>query len=368
MMRLPLKPSSLSLPRRRAPGMRAGFSAAPRRRAFASKPPPPPAPAPFPTVETCPSPTCGCAPMPPFPDGLEIDRAAPMNGVVAAYAEQVLVCTGRDDWASRIEDDEGGDNFAADMKRAFGRGGRYTDPFHNVSVLNASFPSSPSPAPGTGSAHESGATTSLYLLPSFKYIPSVPRGSEKGIDALAKGHLLPRKLHPHHDGLSPEEKARLTRDEAGYAGLLGAVEDVEDVVVLICGHGGRDARCGVLGPVLRDEFEKVLASTGHAVRTGARSAGRSSSPDDGDGRVGARVGLISHIGGHKLAGNAIIYVPPGLRMESGAVHPLAGHGIWYGRVEPRHVDGIVRETVLKGNVVKDLLRGGIDPDRRILRL
>lgn len=198
----------------------------------------------------------------------------------------------------------------------------------------------------------------------------MPRGSEEGIDALAKGHLLPRKLHPHHDGLSAEEKARLTRDEeAGRAGLLAGVEDVEDVVVLICGHGGRDARCGVLGPVLRNEFEKVLASTGHAVRTGARAVGgSSSSPDDEDGRVGARVGLISHIGGHKLAGNAIIYVPPGLRTESGDAHPLAGHGIWYGRVEPRHVDGIVRETVLKGNVVKDLLRGGIDPDRRILRL
>lgn len=137
MMRLPLKPPSLSLPQRHAPGMRAGFSAALRRRAFASRPTPP-RPAPFPTVETCPSPTCGCAPMPAFPDGLEIDRAAPMNGVVAAYAEQVLVCTGRDDWASRIEDDEGGDNFAADMKRAFGRGGRYTDV--SFSVFLSFFP------------------------------------------------------------------------------------------------------------------------------------------------------------------------------------------------------------------------------------
>jgi hypothetical protein len=32
----------------------------------------------------------------------------------------------------------------------------------------------------------------------------------------------------------------------------------------------------------------------------------------------------SHIGGHKLSGNVVIYSP-------------AGRGIWYGRVKPEHV-------------------------------
>lgn len=205
----------------------------------------------------------------------------------------------------------------------------------------------------------------MYLLPSFKYIPYIPRGSQKALEALAKGYLLPKTLHPHHDGLSAEQKAQLTRDEAGYAGLLEDVQDVKDVLVLICGHGGRDARCGVLGPVLRDEFEKVLGLTGYSVQNGSKVPNSNNKPN---GKVGAKVGLISHIGGHKLAGNAIIYMPPNLKTESGAGHPLAGHGIWYGRIEPRHVDGIVRETLLKGNVVKDLLRGGIDAERRILRL
>ena len=46
---------------------------------------------------------------------------------MSSYAEQVLVCTGRDDWSSRIEDERGGDNLAADLKELFGRGGTYSD-------------------------------------------------------------------------------------------------------------------------------------------------------------------------------------------------------------------------------------------------
>ena len=62
-----------------------------------------------------------------MPEGLEIDRTANMNGVMASYAEHVLICTGKEDWTSRIEDDESGDNLAADLKELIGRGGAYND-------------------------------------------------------------------------------------------------------------------------------------------------------------------------------------------------------------------------------------------------
>ena len=77
----------------------------------------------------------------------------------------------------------------------------------------------------------------------------------------------------------------------------------------------------------------------------------------------ARVGLISHIGGHKWAGNVIVYIPPSFKANG-----LAGKGIWYGRVEPSHVEGIVAKTILDGKVVKDMFRGGIDQGGKILRL
>ena len=35
-------------------------------------------------------------------------------------------------------------------------------------------------------------------------------------------------------------------------------------------------------------------------------------------------------------------------------------GIWYGRVEPRHVKSILEETVKEGNIIGELWRGGLD--------
>jgi hypothetical protein len=62
-----------------------------------------------------------------MPDGLKIDHEKKLNGTIAAYAEQVLICTGKDDWMSRIEEENAGDNLAADIKELLGRGGMYRD-------------------------------------------------------------------------------------------------------------------------------------------------------------------------------------------------------------------------------------------------
>ena len=89
--------------------------------------------------------------------------------------------------------------------------------------------------------------------------------------------------------------------------------------------------------------------------------------------VDANVGLISHIGGHKFAGNVIVYLPPASApaSASGVVgsgsdldpdidsNSLAGTGIWYGRVGPEHVEGVIEETIVKGRIIQDLFRGGV---------
>jgi hypothetical protein len=54
-----------------------------------------------------------------------------------------------------------------------------------------------------------------------------------------------------------------------------------------------------------------------------------------------------------------MYIPPGTEAEGNA---LAGTGIWYGRVEPAKVEGIVEETVVKGRIISELFRGGIRKD------
>jgi hypothetical protein len=62
-----------------------------------------------------------------MPPGLPIDHSKSLNGTMGLYAEQVLVCTGKEDWTSKIEDENSGDNLAADIKELLGKGGKYAD-------------------------------------------------------------------------------------------------------------------------------------------------------------------------------------------------------------------------------------------------
>lgn len=159
----------------------------------------------------------------------------------------------------------------------------------------------------------------------------------------------------------PESKRdQLARVPSLASQFPGAIDIHQSPVILICGHGGRDMRCGVMAPVLETEFDRVLSARGFSTSV--------SDNKTIDNPEHAHIGLISHVGGHKYAGNVIIYVPPGMEMRDGAPNPLAGKGIWYGRVEPRHVEGIVEETVFGGKVVTDHFRGGIGRDGEILRL
>ena len=154
--------------------------------------------------------------------------------------------------------------------------------------------------------------------------------------------------------------------------LLHGVQDVKDVLVLICGHGGRDIRCGITGPILRNEFERLLSVRGLQVDKGpvgipgVEEGSLLRSGDDqltNNGRT-ARVALISHIGGHKFAGNVILYMPPEMKTGTGKEHALAGCGIWYGRVEPRHVEGIIQETIPRRQSDRRSFQGRYKAGRR----
>ncbi|KAF8982200.1 hypothetical protein BGZ46_001625 [Entomortierella lignicola] len=101
-------------------------------------------------------------------------------------------------------------------------------------------------------------------------------------------------------------------------------------VVMICSHRKRDKRCGVTAPILKKEFTRILRSKDIY----------------GDCAGDVEIWLISHIGGHKFAGNVI-------------VHKSEGAAIWYGRVEPCHAQAIVDVTIEKGEVIKELYRGSM---------
>ena len=78
---------------------------------------------PFPVVGTCPPPLCACRAT---PTNLDIDRDRPLSGTMAPHTRHVVISTGKVDWKSRIEDEEG-PNLARELKALLGPKGPYHD-------------------------------------------------------------------------------------------------------------------------------------------------------------------------------------------------------------------------------------------------
>ncbi|KAM3409635.1 hypothetical protein ACQJBY_002118 [Aegilops geniculata] len=110
--------------------------------------------------------------------------------------------------------------------------------------------------------------------------------------------------------------------------LPGSPEAIKGSYVFICCHGSRDKRCGVCGPALITRFKEEIEGQGL------------------DGQVA--VSACSHVGGHKYAGNVIIFSPD-------AKGEVTGH--WYGYVAPDDVPVLLRQHIGQGEIVGHLWRG-----------
>ncbi|KAL9623312.1 MAG: hypothetical protein Q9160_002419 [Pyrenula sp. 1 TL-2023] len=278
---------------------------------------------------------------------------------MAAYTQHVVVSTGQSDWTSRIEDDGAGSGWGQlvrKLKQKLGRGGEFANPYNNVLVTTSSFEGEPA-ASDTSNA-------SALIWPGPRYLKNIAV-TDVNVRKLIQAELLPTKLHPTQEhSFTATGKINMVRNEAIATDLQAAGQYWHSPIVLICGHGGRDARCGTIGPLLQDEFRRLGedSKTGDALPISLRSVSQTGDVEK------LSVGLISHIGGHRFAGNVIIYFPTGFRPDGESLHPLEGEGIWYGRVEPKHVEGILESTLRRGQVIKELFRGGVGKDGKILRL
>lgn len=96
--------------------------------------------------------------------------------------------------------------------------------------------------------------------------------------------------------------------------------------ILVCMHQERDKRCGTIGPLIIEEFKSIIKDKGFSEKV--------------------FVFGVSHVGGHKYAGNCIIY-------HSNPV--LSGH--WYGRVTPENAHQIFESHIIKGQVLQKFWRG-----------
>ncbi|XP_057982410.1 altered inheritance of mitochondria protein 32-like [Malania oleifera] len=98
--------------------------------------------------------------------------------------------------------------------------------------------------------------------------------------------------------------------------------------VFVCAHGSRDRRCGVCGPVLIEKFKKETEVRGLKDQV--------------------FVSACSHIGGHKYAGNLIIF-------SQNLEGKVTGH--WYGYVTPDDVPELLDLHIGKGEIIERLWRG-----------
>ncbi|KAH9576003.1 hypothetical protein CY35_01G140700 [Sphagnum magellanicum] len=128
---------------------------------------------------------------------------------------------------------------------------------------------------------------------------------------------------------------------AGKEWALGTPEPLSGFHVFICGHGSRDKRCGTCGPPLKETFSEELSKLGLKDQVFVR--------------------LCSHIGGHKYAGNVIIFG----HSENGIV---TGH--WYGYVTPDDVTELIEQHICQGRIIDRLWRGqmGLTEDEQKERL
>lgn len=100
-------------------------------------------------------------------------------------------------------------------------------------------------------------------------------------------------------------------------------------LVLICGHYLRDARCGEIAPILEDKLNALK-------------------PD-------FKNGIVSHIGGHKFAGNIIHYKFNGFNHEKKVCNV---DGIWLSQVLPQNLE-LIFENLDQNIILQDFYRGHV---------
>lgn len=180
---------------------------------------------------------------------------------------------------------------------------------------------------GNHTAHRPHTPATVLLLPQFVFVSGVTASN------------VPSLVSHYVDNQSPTSPPQPPTDDG-----LSPAECPHDFAILLCSHKRRDARCGQSAPLLKRELDRHLRAQGLY-------------RDWDDTRPGGcGVYFVSHVGGHKFAGNVLIYRRRQQQM------------IWLARIRPEHCEGVVRYTLLQGKVVhpESQLRGGWDKENNLV--
>ncbi|KAI9228262.1 MAG: Sucrase/ferredoxin-like-domain-containing protein [Piptocephalis tieghemiana] len=234
-----------------------------------------------------------CEEYPKLPGYLRLDQECVLRGYMKPIAHLVIVGTEEPSkqWESHVEEGDPTKHMVVrvheELKKATGTGPR------SLVLL------------GEGKA----GTVEVY--PEYRQVRGVTvETAPKALWALMKG--------------------RKGKGEGGEEEMV--TEEIPSrAVIMVCGHRKRDKRCGVAGPLIAQAFVEELKRRGLEEKVEVR--------------------LVSHTGGHKVAGNVLVYPA----------------GVWYGRVVPGHVPAILNAMVER-RVIEDLYRGKLltDVDDQVL--
>ncbi|CAK9437478.1 uncharacterized protein LODBEIA_P18560 [Lodderomyces beijingensis] len=166
----------------------------------------------------------------------------------------------------------------------------------------------------------------VFLYPEMKAIKFDIRHTDQFMQKYLSSPTPHKVYNPFVKSTGTTEgRAKIAVDDANFTEM-----ELDKDLIVTCGQTERDIRCGILGPLITEEFDKVLTQEGL--------------------RHECYVGQITHIGGHAFAGN-VLYYPR--HCES------SRDFIWYGRVFPKDVQGLVEETVKEKKIVAGLFRGDL---------
>lgn len=287
-----------------------------------------------------------------YPGRFNVDMESQMFGSVRPYHSQVVISTGVSDWGKEVTWSSG--TLAYFLSSFHSKGahpsggipqrahGLFTPQHSNkLEILNGSHRTiSDDPQ------HET-----VLVFPDYRVVTEVV-ASKEGAQSFWNHSLDPERVNT-------PEKSPLRTWVIPYS-----------CVILICSHKRRDNRCGIAAPKLEQEFTRSLEAKGwtvdtqldHPVNTfGPAIEEFSGTEEELQERTlkelqslpAEKKALIlrnSHTGGHRYAGNCIIYIPQGA-------------GVWYGRISPHEVEAIVSKTVEDGLILPQLLRGGVNISR-----
>ncbi|KAI9498676.1 Sucrase/ferredoxin-like-domain-containing protein [Zychaea mexicana] len=296
-----------------------------------------------------------------YPSYLQFDRDTPLLGSMKPYGRQVMISTGKVDWAEKIEEDEGSlaAKLSAVIKEQYdGKAGRIfitntskltqqstIEDAHDVIILPENI------IVTNVTPDRAQAFFDQFLntpIPSFTQQEKDdtkgnghPNGYANGHDTTnghpnghSNGHVNGHSTNGHSSGYANghsnghlDSNGHTTNGD-NASGNMQIIKNTHKSMILICSHKKRDKRCGITAPILGAEFDNVLRE-------------KDISEDE------AGIYMVSHVGGHKFAGNVICYIHEGRT------------GIWYGRVNTCHCRAIIEETICDGKVIKDLYRGAM---------